>query len=79
MQATIGGTTSVTSSGAATVTAPSVTVDAQTTTLNGNLVVNGAVNVSQTVTAATDVIGGGISLKHHTHADPQGGDVGAPI
>jgi hypothetical protein len=39
---------------------------------------SGNVNCPATVTATTDVIGGGKHLKTHTHNDPQGGVVGPP-
>ena len=56
-----------------TVNADSVTINATTTTINGNLVVNGNVNVDGNINATgiitgdTDVVGGGISVKGHTH------------
>lgn len=40
--------------------------------------ITGDVTVSGTLTAATDVVGGGKSLKSHVHSDPQGGSTGAP-
>ena len=40
---------------------------------------DGNVQVDQTLTANTDVIGGGKHLATHVHADPQGGNVGPPI
>lgn len=48
------------------------------TIIADTVVITGDVTVSGTLTAATDVIGGGKSLKTHTHSDPQGGDTGAP-
>lgn len=39
---------------------------------------NGNVNSPATITATTDVVGGGIHLKTHTHSDPQGGNTGPP-
>lgn len=36
------------------------------------------VQVDKTLTATTDVVGGGKSLKTHTHPDPQGGNTGPP-
>jgi phage baseplate assembly protein V len=36
------------------------------------------VQVDKTLTATIDVIGGGKSLKTHTHSDPQGGNTGQP-
>lgn len=38
----------------------------------------GDATFDQTVTAATDVVGGGKHLKTHTHTDPQGGNTGPP-
>ncbi len=40
---------------------------------------NANITTAATVTAATDVVGGGHSLKGHVHPDPQGGNVGTPI
>jgi phage gp45-like len=44
-------------------------------TINGNVTVNG------TLTATTDVVGGGKSLKSHIHGGvtPGGGNTGAPV
>lgn len=39
----------------------------------------GNVNVDQTLTSTTDVIGGSKSLKGHEHNDPQGGTTSPPI
>jgi len=39
---------------------------------------SGNVNCPATVTATTDVVGGGKHLKTHTHGDPQGGNTGPP-
>ena len=36
-------------------------------------------NCPQVVVTGGDVIADGISLKHHRHSDPQGGDTGEPI
>ena len=49
-------------------------------TVNGDSTLNGAVDCSATVTAQTDVIGSGISLKGHTHGGVQSGgaQTGAP-
>lgn len=49
-----------------------VTVTTPTTTFNGDMHCTG------TITGDTDVKTGTISLKNHTHSDPQGGTVGAP-
>jgi phage baseplate assembly protein V len=38
----------------------------------------GDMTSSGTITGATDVVGGGKSLKTHTHNDPQGGTTSAP-
>lgn len=46
--------------------------------LNGNLIVTGDINSSGTITGTTDVIGGGKSVKSHTHTDSQGGSTTAP-
>lgn len=55
--------------------------------LNGNGTISSAgawshtgdLTASGTITGTTDVVGGGKSLKTHTHSDPQGGATGAPI
>ena len=59
------------------VNAQTATVNAQTSTVNGNLVVNGNINCSQTITATTDVVGGGKSLKTHTHTGSPTAPTGA--
>ena len=56
-----------------------ISITATQTTINGPLHVTGNVQVDQTLTANTDVVGGGKSLKTHIHTDPQGGDTGAPV
>lgn len=58
-----GGKATVTADGGVTVNGP-LTVNGDTT-INGTTTVNGDANVSQTLTAETDVIGGGVSLKTH--------------
>jgi phage baseplate assembly protein V len=65
--------------GKATVTAESgVTINGPLT-VNGNTTINGDAHVSQTLTADTDVIGGGKSLKGHKHTAVQsGGGVSGP-
>lgn len=73
----------VTSPTAITLTAPTVEVDAPTIILNGALQQGqgsnaGNATMGGTLTVATDVIGGGKSLKNHTHPDPQGGNTGPP-
>ena len=49
-------------------------------TLNGPVTINGTAYVSQTLTAVTDVIGGGKSLKGHAHPgiEPGSGISGPP-
>ena len=44
-----------------------VEVNCNEATINGDLSVNGSINCSETITATTDVVGGGKSLKTHTH------------
>lgn len=46
--------------------------------ITGNVSITGKETVSDTVTATTDVIGGGISLKSHVHTGCQGGSTGTP-
>lgn len=48
--------------------------------LNGDVQITGDVTVSKTLTATTDVVGGGKSLKGHTHGGVTtgGGTTGAP-
>lgn len=40
--------------------------------------ITGDVQATGTVTGSNDVVGGGKSLKGHTHPDPQGGNTGPP-
>lgn len=53
-------------------------VTTPTMTLNGNLVVNGDINSTGTITGSADVIGGEKSLKSHTHTDSQSGTTSPP-
>ena len=83
---TVGGNVSITVSGTATVNvAGNTDITTPTMTLNGNMQVNGTIDCSSTVTAITDVIGGGKSLLTHTHVGsptaPTGGisNTGAPV
>ena len=55
------------------VTTGSVNITAPTTTITGNVHITGNVQVDQTLTATTDVVGGGKSLKSHTHGGVQTG------
>lgn len=58
-----------------TITAPGgVTVDAAAgVAITANVTISGNVDVTGTVTASTDVVGGGISLKDHKHGGVQAG------
>ena len=40
--------------------------------------INAPITTNSTITAAGNVIGGGVGLDTHTHTDPQGGTVGTP-
>lgn len=60
-----GGTAVITADGGITLHGP--------LTVNGDTTINGDTQVSKTLTAATDVIGGGKSVKGHVHSG-----VGAP-
>jgi phage baseplate assembly protein V len=66
-----------------TLAAPTVEVDAPAIVLNGALQQGqgsnaGNATMGGTLTVTTDVVGGGKSLKGHTHSDPQGGNTGPP-
>ena len=52
---------SVNETGDFTIKAKSIIINSASTSINGDVSVNGTVTVSE------DVIGGGISLKNHTH------------
>lgn len=73
-----GGTATITADGGVTVNGPFV-VNGEST-FNGNTQTNGDAGVSQTLTAQTDVIGGGVSLKGHltTNVTPGSGMSGPP-
>lgn len=47
---------------------------------NGTVTINGVVTIDTAgnITTPKDVVAGSISLKNHTHTDPQGGTVGVP-
>jgi len=47
-------------------------------TIKKDLTVNGNINCNKTITASTDVVGGGISLKSHTHTGDSGGSTTPP-
>lgn len=81
------GSVAITTSSKITVNANEAEVNAENTTVNGDvevngdLSVNGDINCSQTVTASTDVLGGGKSLKTHTHSGVMSGgsNSGPPV
>jgi phage baseplate assembly protein V len=58
-----------------------ISIVATQTTITGPLHVTGNVQVDQTLTATTDVIGGGKSLKNHLHSGVQSGgsNTGPPV
>lgn len=60
-----GATADITADGGITLNGP-LTVNGETT-FNGDSTIKGDAQVSKTLTAETDVIGGGKSLKNHTH------------
>lgn len=66
-----GGTAALTADGGITLNGP-LTVNGETQ-LNGNTRIDGDAGITGTVTADTDVVGGGISLKNHTHPGVQAG------
>ena len=83
----------VTINAASTMTLSGVNVNINASTqcaINSpNIILNGPIEQGQgsnagnasmggTLTVTTDVIGGGKSLKSHTHPDPQGGNTGPP-
>lgn len=57
-----------------------IDVTGSTITFNGNVIVNGDVTATGTITGQTDVVAGTISGKSHTHGGVTtgGGDTGAP-
>lgn len=72
-----GGTAEITADGGVTVNGP-LTVNGDST-FNGDTQTNGDAGVSQTLTAQTDCIGGGKSLKGHRHIGvTSGGAVSGP-
>jgi len=65
--------------GTATLTAPGGITLNGPLTVNGETVINGNANISQRLTAQTDVIGGGVSLTGHVHGGVKSGpDTSAP-
>jgi len=74
-----GGTVDVTADGGITLRGD-VTIEGSLT-VNGDAAITGDASVDQTVTAADDVVGGGISLKTHRHGQVQAGGAqsGTPV
>lgn len=68
----------VNSTGNTEVNAANVNVTASTSTFNGNVSVTGDISCSGTVTGTTDVVGGGKSLKTHTHTSASPGSPTSP-
>lgn len=60
-----------------TLECPTVLVDGDVT-ITGDLRVTGSIVCGQNITASVDVIGGGVSLKKHTHTDSIGGATTPP-
>lgn len=62
------------------ITSTAVTIDAPTTTLTGNLHVDGDVTTDGTIVAQGNVTGDGVSLNSHVHGgvDPGSGESGPP-
>lgn len=60
--------------------AAGIEVKAPTVAITGDLEVTGTIHTPSTITGDTDVVGGGKSLKTHTHGGVQtgGGNTGAP-
>jgi len=67
--------------GTVTIEAPGGVTIIGDTGIVGDTHIAGSLNVSGTITAAEDVIGGGISLKSHKHGQVQAGSAqsGAPV
>lgn len=78
-----GSTIHIRSSGQVEVNAPNVVVNAGQTTINspttnnGNVVINGNLNVSG-ITTTGDAVADGVSLKSHTHTDSIDGTTSPP-
>lgn len=85
------GTVTINAATTMTLTAPNVNIDASTQCAvnSPNIILNGPIEQGQgsnagnasmggTLTVTVDVIGGGKSLKGHTHPDPQGGNTLPP-
>ena len=77
----------VTAAGAVTVKAASVTLDAPSTRMTGQLILDGALSqggsggnaaFGGSVSAQGDITASGISVSHHTHPDAHGGNTGGP-
>ncbi len=62
-----------------TVKAPSVTIDAETTTITGDCTIGGSLIVSGATTSAGGIKGaGGLSFEVHTHIDSRGEHTSIP-
>lgn len=70
---TIGSSWTMSAGGTTSFTTPTFSVDAPTSTFSGNVNIGGNETVGGTGTAASDYIGGGISLKGHVHGGVMGG------
>lgn len=65
--------------GTLTITVTTITkLISPTVHITGDVVIDGNLIVNGTIRASGDVIGGGISLMHHTHPGCQGGSTGQP-
>jgi hypothetical protein len=69
--------------GGMTITTPTLTVTGVISVENQQgaptaSTIAGSMTATGTITGQTDVVGGGKSLKTHTHSDPQGGNTGPP-
>lgn len=69
--------------GGMTITAPTVTITGIINVENQQgaptaSTISGSMTATGTITGQTDVVGGGKSLKAHTHPDAQGGNTGPP-
>lgn len=91
LNATIGGNANLTVAGNLTTNVSgSITETAPSITLNGAITLNGPVvqgkgsgggdmQLQGPLNVVGDVTAGNISLKNHTHTDPQGGQTGTPL
>lgn len=78
---TLSGFLELTKEGSYNVTAPAnVTIDAPTSTFNGNVQVNGTIDATADITSATDCVSAGVSGFSHTHGGvlPGGSNTAPP-